>query len=131
MVAFAREHGYVETMFGRRRYLPEINSQIPMVRAAAERMAVNTPLQGTNADMTKKSMILVQKLIDEKYSDSVKMIIQVHDELVFEMREDKMKEAAGRIQDIMRNVLQLKVPVVVDVEVGESWGELEKMLNAK
>jgi|WetSurMetagenome_2_1015567.scaffolds.fasta_scaffold09730_2 DNA polymerase I len=131
MVAFAREHGYVETMFGRRRYLPEITSQIPMVRAGAERMAVNTPLQGTNADMTKKSMILAQKLIDEKYSDSVKMIIQVHDELVFEMREDKMKEAAGRIQDIMRNILQLKVPVVVDIEVGDNWGELEKMINAK
>jgi DNA polymerase I len=131
MVAFAREHGYVETMFGRRRYLPEINSQIPMVRAGAERMAVNTPLQGTNADMTKKSMILAQKLIDEKYSDSVRMIIQVHDELVFEMREDKMKEAAGRIQDIMRNVLQLKVPVVVDIEIGDNWGELEKMINVK
>jgi DNA polymerase I len=127
MVAFARDHGYVETMFGRRRYLPEITSQIPMVRAGAERMAVNTPLQGTNADMTKKSMILAQKLIDEKYSDSVKMIIQVHDELVFEMREDKMKEAAGRIQDIMRNILKLKVPVVVDIEIGDNWGELQKL----
>jgi DNA polymerase-1 len=127
MVAFAKEHGYVETMFGRRRYLPEINSQIPMVRAGAERMAVNTPLQGTNADMTKKAMILAQKLIDEKYSDSVKMIIQVHDELIFEIKEEKVHEAAGRIQDIMRNVLPLKVPVVVDVEVGESWGNLEKL----
>ena len=131
MVVFAREHGYVETMFGRRRYLPEINSQIPMVRAGAERMAVNTPLQGTNADMTKKSMILAQKLIDERYSDSVKMIIQVHDELIFEIKDEKVHEAAGRIQDIMRNVLPLKVPVVVDVEVGESWGNLEKMINAK
>jgi DNA polymerase I len=131
MVAFAREHGYVETMFGRRRYLPEINSQIPQVRAGAERMAVNTPLQGTNADMTKKAMILAQKLIEEKYSDSVKMIIQVHDELVFEMREDKMKEASGRIQEIMRNVLQLKVPVVVDIEIGDNWGELVKLSEKK
>jgi DNA polymerase I len=131
MVAFAREHGYVETMFGRRRYLPEINSQIPMVRAGAERMAVNTPLQGTNADMTKKAMILAQKLIDEKYSDSVKMIIQVHDELIFEIKENKAHEAAGRIQDIMRNVLQLKVPVVVDIEIGDNWGELTKIENKK
>jgi DNA polymerase-1 len=131
MVAFAREHGYVETMFGRRRYLPEINSQIPQVRAGAERMAVNTPLQGTNADMTKKSMILAQKLIDEKYSDSVKMIIQVHDELIFEIKENKAHEAAGRIQDIMRNVLQLKVPVVVDIEIGDNWGELEKLESKK
>ncbi|HTW96077.1 MAG TPA: DNA polymerase I, partial [Candidatus Methylomirabilis sp.] len=127
MVAFARKNGYVETMFGRRRYLPEITSQVAPVRAAAERMAVNTPLQGTNADMIKKAMILAQKLIDEKYSDSVKMIIQVHDELVFEMREDKMKEAAGRIQDIMRNILKLKVPVVVDIEIGDNWGEMEKL----
>jgi DNA polymerase-1 len=131
MVAFAREHGYVETMFGRRRYLPEINSQIPQVRAGAERMAVNTPLQGTNADMTKKSMVLAQKLIGEKYSDSVKMIIQVHDELIFEMKEDKAHEAAGRIQDIMRNVLPLKVPVVVDIEIGDNWGELKKIENKK
>jgi DNA polymerase-1 len=131
MVAFAREHGYVETMFGRRRYLPEINSQIPMVRAGAGRMAVNTPLQGTNADMTKKSMILAQKLIDEKYSDSVIMIIQVHDELIFEIKDEKVHEAAGRIQDIMRNVLPLKVPVVVDVEIGESWGTLKKLESKK
>ncbi|HTX86949.1 MAG TPA: DNA polymerase I [Candidatus Nanoarchaeia archaeon] len=131
MVEFARQHGYVETLFGRRRYLPEITSQVAPVRAAAERMAVNTPLQGTNADMIKKAMILVQKLIDEKYSDSVKMIIQVHDELVFEMREDKMKEAAGRIQDIMRNILKLKVPVVVDIEIGDNWGEMEKLENKK
>ncbi len=131
MVAFARKNGYVETLFGRRRYLPEITSQVAPVRAAAERMAVNTPLQGTNADMIKKAMILTQNLIDEKYSESVKMIIQVHDELVFEMREDKMKEAAGRIQDIMRNILKLKVPVVVDIEIGESWGELEKLESKK
>jgi DNA polymerase I len=131
MVEFAREHGYVETMFGRRRYLPEINSQIPMVRAGAERMAVNTPLQGTNADMTKKAMIEAQKLIDEKYPDSVKMIIQVHDELIFEIKEEKIHEAAGRIQDIMRNVLQLKVPVVVDIEIGDNWGELVKITEKK
>ncbi|MDD5527937.1 MAG: DNA polymerase I [Patescibacteria group bacterium] len=131
MMDFARKNGYVETLFGRRRYLPEITSQVAPVRASAERMAVNTPLQGTNADMIKKAMILAQNLIDEKYSDSVKMIIQVHDELVFEMREDKMKEAAGRIQDIMRNILKLKVPVVVDIEIGENWGELVKLENKK
>ncbi|MDD4901613.1 MAG: DNA polymerase I [Patescibacteria group bacterium] len=131
MVEFARKNGYVETLFGRRRYLPEITSQVAPVRAAAERMAVNTPLQGTNADMIKKAMISAQNLIDEKYSDSVKMIIQVHDELVFEMREDKMKEAAGRIQDIMRDILKLKVPVVVDIEIGESWGEMNRLENKK
>jgi DNA polymerase I len=131
MVEFAREHGYVETMLGRRRYLPEIDSQVPAVRSGAERMAVNTPLQGTNADMIKKSMILIDKLIAEKYSESVKMIIQVHDELVFEIREDKVHEAAGRIQDIMRDILPLKVPVIVDVEIGENWGEMEKVENKK
>jgi DNA polymerase-1 len=95
-----------------------------MVRAGAERMAVNTPLQGTNADMIKKAMVLAQNLIEEKYQDSVKMIIQVHDELVFEMREDKMKEASAEIQKIMSDILKLKVPVVVDIEVGENWGTL-------
>jgi DNA polymerase-1 len=124
MVAFAKENGYVETLFGRRRYLPEITSQVPMVRAGAERMAVNTPLQGTNADMVKKAMVLAQNLIEEKYLDSVKMIIQVHDELVFEMREDKIEEASVEIQKIMCEILKLKVPVVVDIEVGENWGEL-------
>ncbi|MFA5248466.1 MAG: DNA polymerase I [Patescibacteria group bacterium] len=127
MVEFAKENGYVETLFGRRRYLPEISSQVPMVRAGAERMAVNTPLQGTNADMIKKAMVLVQDLIEKEFSDSVKMIIQVHDELVFEMREDKIKEASKKIQEIMSNILKLKVPVVVDVEVGENWGDLKKL----
>lgn len=131
MIVFAREHGYVETMFGRRRYLPEIESQVPAVRSGAERMAVNTPLQGTNADMIKKAMILIDKMITEKYRDSVKMIIQVHDELVFEIRADKTHEAAGRIQDIMRDILPLKVPVVVDVEIGDNWGEMEKIENKK
>jgi DNA polymerase-1 len=118
-------------MLGRRRYLPEIDSQVPAVRSGAERMAVNTPLQGTNADMIKKAMILIDKLIADKYSDSVKMIIQVHDELVFEIREDKVHEAAGRIQDIMRDILPLKVPVVVDVEIGDNWGQMEKVSDKK
>ncbi len=131
MVEFAKENGYVETLFGRRRYLPEITSQVPMVRAGAERMAVNAPLQGTNADMIKKAMVLVQDLIEKKYLDSVRMIIQVHDELIFEMREDKIKEAAVRIQDIMRNIVKLKVPVVVDIEIGDNWGELVKISDKK
>jgi DNA polymerase I len=130
-VEFAKKNGYVETMFGRRRYLPEINSQIAQVRSGAERMAINTPLQGTSADMTKKAMILVQELIEKKYPNDVKMIIQVHDELVFEIKENKVHEAAGRIQDIMCNVLPLKVPVVVDVEIGDNWGEMEKVENKK
>ena len=131
MVEFAREHGYVETMLGRRRYLPEIESQVPAVRSGAERMAVNTPLQGTNADMIKKAMILIDQLIADKYSDSVKMIIQVHDELVFEIKESKVHEAAGRIQNIMRDILPLKVPVVVDVEIGDNWGEMKKVENKR
>ncbi len=124
MVKFAKENGYVETLFGRRRYLPEITSQVPMVRAGAERMAVNTPLQGTNADMVKKAMVLAQDLIEKEYTDSVRMMIQVHDELVFEMREDKVEEASAKMREIMVDIIKLKVPVVVDIEVGENWGEL-------
>ncbi len=124
MVEFAKKNGYVETLFGRRRYLPEITSQVPMVRAGAERMAVNTPLQGTNADMIKKAMILAQDLIEKKYADSVRMIIQVHDELVFEMREDVLEKASREIQKIMSDIIKIKVPVAVDVEIGDNWGEL-------
>jgi len=127
MTAFAKENGYVETLFGRRRYLPEISSQVPAVRSGAERMAINTPLQGTNADMVKKAMILTQKLIDQKYRDSVKMIIQVHDELVFEIKDSKVAKVSKEIQEIMKNIIKLKVPVVVDIEVGDNWGEMKKI----
>ena len=120
----AREKGYAETLFGRRRYLPEINSSVVMVRKGAERMAINTPLQGTAADMIKVAMIKIAREIDWK---SVKMLLQVHDELLFEIEEDKVEKAVKKIKDMMENVIKLKVPIIVDAKVGDNWGEMEKI----
>jgi DNA polymerase-1 len=134
----ARENGYVETFFGRRRYLPEINSQVAVVRGAAERMAVNMPIQGTAADLMKLAMIEVAKYCrDAKFCVSggehnVKLILQVHDELVLEVREDLVDEVGNKVKKIMENIhLQhdhktrdkFKAPIVVDVKVGDNWGE--------
>jgi len=128
----ARGRGYAETMFGRKRYLPEINSSVTQVRKAAERMAINTPLQGTAADIIKIAMIGIQKLIAEKYgAGGLKMLLQVHDELVFEVKNDLAAEAAEKIKDIMENVIKLKVPIDVDASAGDNWGEMEKIIIEK
>ncbi len=121
----AREKEYSETLFGRRRYLPEINSSVVMVKKAAERMAINTPLQGTAADMIKIAMVEVAKMIKKEYQpEEVKMILQVHDELLFEVKSSKVEELSAKIKNIMEDVIKLKVPVVVDASVGENWGEM-------
>ncbi len=95
---FAKEKGYVETILGRRLYLPEINAKNGIRRAAAERAAINAPMQGTAADIIKKAMISVDAIITQKYSDSVKMAMQVHDELVFEVAKDKLEEVSALIK---------------------------------
>jgi len=87
-------------------------------------MAINTPLQGTAADMIKVAMIKIAREIDWK---SVKMLLQVHDELLFEIEEDKVEKAVKKIKDMMENVIKLKVPIIVDAKVGDNWGEMEKI----
>lgn len=131
-IAEARRKGYAETMFGRRRYLPEINSSIMQVRKGAERMAVNTPIQGTAADMIKAAMIrianqerMAEELREYSVSGSLRLLLQVHDELLFEIAEDKAVEIAGHLKNIMEKVTKLKVPVLVDVKAGNSWGDME------
>lgn len=122
----SREAGFAETLFGRKRNLPEINSSIMQVRKAAERMAINTPLQGTAADMIKAAMIEIHQLIKQEYQQGeVKMLLQVHDELLFEIKRGMLDRAVPELKKIMENVLQLKVPVIVESKMGESWGELE------
>jgi DNA polymerase-1 len=116
--------GYVTTLFNRKRYLPEINSNITMIKKAAERMAVNTPLQGTAADMIKVAMINVAKILDK---NEIKMISQVHDELLFEVKSDKVEIYAKKIKKIMEEVISLKVPVIVDASAGDNWGELKEL----
>ncbi len=121
---FVKQNKYVETEFGRRRYIPEINSPNFQVQNAAERMAINMPIQGLSADIVKLAMIDAQKLIDKDYKDSAKMVLQVHDELIFEVKEDVCEQFALDVKDVMENVYKLRVPLVVDVKIGDNWGEI-------
>ncbi|TQV88312.1 DNA polymerase I [Aliikangiella coralliicola] len=118
--AKAKELGYVETLFGRRLYLPQINASNGMHRQAAERTAINAPMQGSAADIIKLAMIETQKWLDAEKPDC-HMVMQVHDELVFEVAEDKVEEYSNKINQIMANAVELSVPLIVDVGVGENW----------
>jgi len=118
----AKEQGYVETVFGRRLYLPEINSRNGMRRAAAERTAINAPMQGTAADIIKRAMLVVDNWIGTE-TPAVRMIMQVHDELVFEVREDQLESAVAKIRTVMESAADLAVPLVVDVGIGDNWDE--------
>jgi DNA polymerase-1 len=117
---FARENGYVETLKKRRRYLPNINSQNATVRSAEERQAINMPIQGTAADMIKIAMNNISKYFRENKLKS-SMIIQVHDELVFEVHKDELDEVKKVVKKEMENAIKLKVPVKVDIGIGDNW----------
>jgi DNA polymerase-1 len=117
---FAREHGYVETAYGRRLYLPDINAKNHNQRQYAERTAINAPMQGTAADIIKKAMIEVDNCL-YKAVPSAKMIMQVHDELVFEVESSHVDAAQAIICDLMQNVADLRVPLVVDAASGINW----------
>jgi DNA polymerase-1 len=118
----AREQGYVETVFGRRLWLPEIRSSSPARRAGAERAAINAPMQGTAADLIKLAMIAVQGWIDAG-GLGMKLIMQVHDELVLEVPEGELARAREELPRLMTGVASLRVPLVVDIGVGRNWDE--------
>lgn len=118
----AEETGYVETLFGRRRYLPEIHASNHVARAAAERMAVNMPVQGTAADIMKIAMINVEKAIREKYGDRVALLLQVHDELVLEAPTADAKAVADLVKAEMSAAAKLSVPVEVQAGLAHNWG---------
>ena len=118
----AAEAGYVETYFGRRLYLPEINSRNGMRRQAAERTAINAPMQGTAADIIKLAMISVDDWLQNSDLRSV-MIMQVHDELVLEVPEDELQVVSEGLMQRMESAATLKVPLLVDVGVGNNWDE--------
>ncbi len=122
----AREKGYVETLWGRRRYVPDIVSGMPQVRAEAERAATNHPIQGTAADLMKLAMIEVDGLI-QSGKIAADMLIQVHDELVFEVTAGHAASVAKAVRERMEKIEKLQVPILVDVEVGENWGELKPL----
>ncbi|MCO8062513.1 DNA polymerase I [Acinetobacter lwoffii] len=116
----ALEQGFVETLLGRRLYTPDIDARNMMVRKAAERAAINAPLQGSAADIIKMAMIEVDKMLPK---DQAKMLLQVHDELVFEADEDIADELAPKLAEVMQSVLQISVPLVVEVGKGKNWDE--------
>jgi DNA polymerase-1 len=119
----AKDKGYVSTVFGRRLYLPEINASNGMRRKGAERAAINAPMQGTAADIIKKAMLAVDGWIETLPIDDVRMIMQVHDELVFEIKQYKLTEYKNKIILLMEQAVQLEVPLIVEAGVGENWDE--------
>ncbi|MBC8321297.1 MAG: DNA polymerase I [Bacteroidetes bacterium] len=121
-IAFAKEHGWVETILGRRRYLKDINSANAIVRGFAERNAINAPIQGSSADMIKIAMINIYSELTKK-GLKTKMILQVHDELVFDLFKNEEKIVRSIVEEKMMNAIKLEVPVVVDINVGKTWLE--------
>lgn len=120
--ALARRLGYASTITGRRRPLPDIDNKNPMIRSAAERLAINTPLQGTAADLIKIAMIQIDQALNDA-PFTARMLLQIHDELVFEVEEKDVKELSLLVKKIMENVFTLSVPLVVDISIGKNWGE--------
>jgi DNA polymerase-1 len=120
----ARTQGYAITMFGRKRPLPDMDSNIPMIRKAAERMAINTPVQGSAADLIKMAMINIAELLKNE-TENARLLLQVHDELIFEIKEDKINDYREKIKELMENVVKLKVKIIADEHQGDNWGELK------
>jgi DNA polymerase-1 len=119
----AHDLGYVETLFGRRLYLPEINARNIMRQKAAERMAINAPMQGTAADIIKKAMIAVADWQRNQETPPARMIMQVHDELVFEVRDDAIEPCTKIIHQLMEHTVELSVPLLVSIGVGANWDD--------
>jgi len=122
MVAFAREHGYVQTIFGRRRYIPELRERNFNIRAFGERVAANSPIQGSAADLIKIAMIRINDALRTRNLRS-KMLLQVHDELVFEVLPEELEQVSELVKYEMENAAKLSVPLVVDLGVGKNWLE--------
>lgn len=128
--AFVRANGYTLTYFGRRRHFPGINSGAPFIRAQAERMAINAPVQGTSADIIRVAMVRIHTFLKkEKLTKDVHMMLQVHDELVFEIKDNLVKKIVPKLKKFMEETLSLEetkqVPLIVDVKVGENWKEMK------
>ncbi len=122
----AHEQRFVETLFGRKRYFPEIESGVPMLVAQAERMAINMPIQGTEADLMKKAMLVVDDWLRQTQLPAI-LLLQVHDELVFEVADDAVEVVARGVKKLMEGVAHFDVPLIVDVEIGKNWGDMKSM----
>jgi len=126
----ARKLGYVQTVLGRRRFIPEINSPNRQVREAAERMAINAPVQGTSADIIKVAMINIHREMKERNLKS-KMLLQIHDELVFEVPQEEVEELKSLVAELMSQAMKLSVPLKIDVKLGKNWLEMARLINTK
>jgi DNA polymerase-1 len=127
---FVEQNGYTETFFGRRRYFEGLKSKIPYIRAAAERMAINAPIQGTSADIIKIAMKKVDDfIVANNLEEKVFLILQIHDELIYEIAEDLKEEISPKIKRIMEEVMPIEdtlgVPLIVEFESGKNWAELK------
>ena len=122
IVAKAREQGYVSTLMGRRRYLPDIRHSNFNLRSFAERTAINTPIQGTAADIMKKAMIDVQRALEAAQLKS-RILLQVHDELVLEVTEDEKDKVAAIVQEAMEKAVIMEIPLLAEVSFGKNWAE--------
>jgi|AntRauTorckE6833_2_1112554.scaffolds.fasta_scaffold05838_2 DNA polymerase-1 len=130
--SFARQHGYTQTLFGRQRHFPGITSSVPFIRAQAERMAINAPIQGSQADIVRIAMVKINAYIEElKLQSDVKMLLQVHDELIFEIKEEKIAATVPTLLNIMTDVLtkeQAKgVPILAEIKIGQNWEEMKSV----
>ena len=121
-IDFARENGYVETISGRRRYLKDINSQNAIIRGAAERNAVNAPIQGSAADIIKIAMINIHKRMQEN-NYRTKMLLQVHDELVFDVYKPELDTIKSLVRYEMENAYNMSIPLSVEMDIGKNWLE--------
>jgi len=124
----AREDGFVSTLLGRRRYIPQINDKNQGIRQFAERQAVNTPIQGSASDLIKLAMVEIYRQINKRHFKA-KMILQIHDELVFDVSRDELDELVRMVKDRMENTLKLDVPIKVDIKKGKNWLEMEEVVG--
>ena len=134
--ADAAREGFTETLFGRRRYFPALKSPLPNLRAQAERMAVNAPIQGTQADIIKRAMVEADELLErKKWRDTARLLMQVHDELVYEIRSDVASEISEEIRALMENVVDPKllsgVPIRAEISTGPDWGSVERVTGTQ
>lgn len=123
-ISEAIKNGYAETIFNRRRPLPELESPLMQVKKSGERMAINMPIQGSAADMIKKAMIDIDQVIENKETE-IRLLLQIHDELIFEVRSDKLEKYQTIISQLMSEVIILSVPIIVDVKSGDNWADLK------
>ena len=124
MIKYAKENGFVYTNYGRKRVISEINDANFMVRKAGERMAINTPIQGTSADIIKMAMIKIDELLEKENLQS-KLVLQIHDELIFDVKNEELDKIIKLAKYEMENIVKLAVPLKVSTDTGKNWYELK------